>query len=128
MGREVQATLTNKVFSNQHFVNDSEYETTIKATVVPAISDSMRKQMASAIRSEVYAIVGGIIDYSQIHNPSQLAGSAKEEAQAEEDAPPPVRPAKGKKKTEPQQEAPAVQEEPQPQRTPRRLEKPTFSF
>ncbi len=126
---EVQATLTNKVFSNQHFVNDSEYETTIKATVVPAISNAMREQMASAIRSEVYAIVGGKIDYSQVQNPSQLAGGIQPDNQAEDEAPPYVKPAKGKKKIEPQQEAPVVQEEPPPpQRAPRKLEKPTFSF
>lgn len=129
---EVQATLTNKVFSNQHFVNDSEYETTIKATVVPAISNAMREQMAGAIRSEVYAIVGGKIDYSQVQNPSKLASSAQGEYQNEEEAPPPpVKPASGKKKIVPQQEAPVVQEEeppPPPQRAPRKLEKPTFTF
>lgn len=127
---EVQATLTNKVFSNQHFVNDSEYETTIKATVVPAISNAMREQMASAIRSEVYAIVGGKIDYSQVQNPSKLAGGGQPDAQADEEAPPPVKPAKSKKKIEPQQETPVVEEEPPPppQRAPRKLEKPTFTF
>ena len=59
---EVQATLTNKVFSNQHFVGDAEYETTITATVVPAISNSLREQIAGAIRSEVYSMAGGKID------------------------------------------------------------------
>lgn len=131
---EVQATLTNKVFSNQHFVGDSEYETTIKASVVPAISDALRGQIAGAIRSEVYGIVGGRIDYSQVQNPSQLVSSAHADAEDFEEAPPPVKPAKVKKKVvEPQQEAPAVQEEPPPPpppppRAPRKLEKPTFTF
>jgi hypothetical protein len=93
---EVQATLTNKVFSNQHFVNDSEYETTIKATVVPAISNSLREQIAGAIRSEVYAIVGGKIDYSQVRDPSRFATSAQ--AEESEEIPPPVKATKSKKK------------------------------
>lgn len=126
---EVQATLTNKVFSNQHFVNDSEYETTIKATVVPAISNSLREQIAGAIRSEVYAVVGGRIDYSQVRDPSRLASGAQVETQADEEASPPVKPAaRGKKKiAEPQPEEPPAQEE-QPRRSPRKLEKPTFTF
>jgi len=129
---EVQATLTNKVFSNQHMVGETEYETTIKASVVPAISDSLREQMAGAIRSEVYGIVGGRIDYSQVQNPSQLASSSQADVEDEQEAP--AKPAKGKKKkTEPQQEEPVVHEETPPketppQRTPRKLEKPTFTF
>lgn len=88
---EVQATLTNKVFSNQHMVGETEYETTIKATVVPAISDSLREQIAGAMRSEVYAVVGGKIDYSQVQDPSKLANSTFGEAQAEEEDPPLLR-------------------------------------
>lgn len=132
---EVQATLTNKVFTNQHMVGETEYETTIKATVVPAISDSLREQMAGAIRSEVYAVVGGKIDYSQVQNPAQLASGAQPEAQADDEEPPPVKPVKGKKKKivqeepaeeqqAPQEEAPRRQEAP----TTRKREKPTFSF
>lgn len=124
---EVQATLTNKVFSNQHFVGDSEYETTIRASVVPAISPALREQMAGAIRSEVYGIVGGRIDYSQVQNPSHLVSSAQAGAEDFEEAP--AKPAKVKKKIEPLQEEPVVQEAPPPpQRTPRKLEKPTFTF
>lgn len=119
---EVQATLTNKVFTNQHMVGETEYETTIKATVVPAISNSLREQIAGSIRSEVYTLAGGRIDYAQVHNPSLLAGEAEEEII------PPVKTIKSRKKIEPQQEEPAVQEAPPPQRTPRRLEKPTFTF
>lgn len=131
---EVQATLTNKVFSNQHFVNDSEYETTIKATVVPAISATLREQMAAAIRSEVYSIVGGKIDYAQVHDPSQLAASARVEV-VEEEEPKPVKTIKRSKPAkvvieEPEEEAEAVT--PPPRRreapAPRKVEKPTFSF
>lgn len=93
---EVQATLTNKQFSNQHFVNDSEYETTIKATVVPAISDSLREQLAGSIRSEVYAQVGGKVDYSQVQNPALLVAGVQETPP--EDAPPPVKQPRSKKK------------------------------
>lgn len=127
---EVQATLANKVFSNQHMVGETEYETTIKASVVPAISNSLREQMAGAIRSEVYGIVGGRIDYSQVQNPSQLVSRVQADTEDEEIAPP-VKPARDKKaKIEPQREEPAVQEEPPPppQRAPRKLEKPTFTF
>lgn len=124
---EVQATLTNKVFSNQHFVGDAEYETTIRASVVPAISPALREQMAAAIRSEVYGIVGGRIDYSQVQNPSHLVSSAQAGAEDFEEAP--AKPAKVKKKIEPLQEEPVVQEAPPPpQRAPRKLEKPTFTF
>ena len=95
---EVQATLTNKVFSNQHMVGETEYETTIKATVVPAISGSLREQMAGAIRSEVYAVVGGKIDYSQVQDPSKFSSTMVEAQPDEEAPPPPVKPAKSKKR------------------------------
>lgn len=127
---EVRATLTNKVFSNQHFVNDSDFETTIKATVVPAISDVLREQIAGAVRSEVYSIVGGKIDYSQVQNPSQLiiSGAHTDAQEDEAPPPPPEKSAKGKKKRiEPVQEEPVVEEAP-PKPAPRRLEKPTFTF
>lgn len=127
---EVQATLTNKVFSNQHFVGDSEYETTIKASVVPAISPALREQMAGAIRSDVYAVAGGRIDYSQVQNPSQLVSSAQAEAEDVGEVPPPVMPARAKKNIEPAYQEPPVQAEPPPPppRAPRKLEKPTFTF
>lgn len=129
---EVQATLTNKVFSNQHFVGDAEYETTITATVVPAISNALREQIAGAIRSEVYSMTGGKIDYSMVQDPAQLASSPQaEEPQESEEAPRRIKsPAKSKiTENVPQQEEPAVQEEPPPpQRAPRKLEKPVFTF
>ena len=65
---EVQATLSDKVFSNQHMVGETEYETTIKATVMPAISETLRKQMADGIRGEVYTMVGGKVE--MVKNPA----------------------------------------------------------
>lgn len=130
---EVQATLSNKVFSNQHMVGETEYETTITANVEPAIGDSLREQMAGSIRSQVYDIIGGRIDFSQVQNPSLLAAESGQDV--EEAAP--ARSTKGKKKkaTEVVEEQPAPQEvapPPQPAPAPapvrRRIERPTFTF
>ncbi len=130
---EVQATLSNKVFSNQHMVGETEYETTITANVEPVIGDTLRQQMADGIRSQVYDTVGGRIDFSQIQNPAQLAGGSED---GEEEVVP-VKPTKGRKKRAveaveeqqaPQEETPRTQP-PAPAPAPvRRLEKPTFSF
>ena len=140
---EVQATLSNKVFSNQHMVGETEYETTIKANVEPVIGDTLREQMASAIRSQVYDVVGGRIDFSQVQNPSQFADGVREADEDEEVAP--VKSAKSKKKKAvpkevvqeeavqeevveqeaPQEEAPRQQA---PAPAPRKREKPTFTF
>jgi len=125
---EVQATLSNKVFSNQHMVGETEYETTITANVEPAIGDSLRDQMADAIRNQVYDIVGGKIDFSQVQNPAQLAADSGQG----DDEVVPVKPSKNRKKkvADPVDEQPAVQEEAPPQPAPvrRRIEKPTFTF
>ncbi len=118
---EVQATLSNKVFSNQRMVGETEYETTITANVEPVIGDALREQMAGVIRSQVYDIVGGKIDFSQVQNPSQFT---------EEDDETQAKPAKGKKKKAVQEEIVEEKEEP-PQQAPkpvRKIEKPTFSF
>ncbi|MBI5006993.1 MAG: hypothetical protein HZB95_07685 [Nitrosomonadales bacterium] len=123
---EVQATLSNKVFSNQHMVGETEYETTITASVEPVIGDTLREQMAAAIRSQVYDMVGGRIDFSQVQDPSQASDEPVEEA--------PVKAAKTKKKKVVQEQAveeqSEVQEEaPRPAPAPvRRIEKPTFTF
>jgi hypothetical protein len=122
---EVQATLSNKAFSNQHMVGETEYETTITASVEPVIGDTLREQMAGAIRAQVYDKVGGRIDFSQVQDPSQSADSQSEEA--------PVKSYKTKKKQVVQEEE--VEEQPAPRPAPaptpapvRRLEKPTFTF
>jgi hypothetical protein len=126
---EVQATLSNKTFSNQHMVGETEYETTITANVEPAIGDTLREQMALGIRSQVYDMVGGRIDFSQVQDPSQFSDEQGDEV--------PVRSAKIKKKKVVQEEAVEEQEAPQetaprqpaPAPAPvRRLEKPTFTF
>ncbi len=126
---EVQATLSNKVFSNQHMVGETEYETTITASVEPVIGDTLREQMALGIRSQVYDMVGGRIDFSQVQDPSQFSEDQESEA--------PVRAAKVRKKkvvqeeaveeveVAPRQPAPAPAPAPAPVR---RLEKPTFTF
>lgn len=89
---EVQATLSNKVFSNQHMVGEAEYETTITANVEPVIGNTIREQMAGVIRSQVYDMVGGKIDFSQVQNPS-ISGKEQDGDEIEQ-----VRPAKGNKK------------------------------
>ncbi len=70
---EVSATLNDVEFSNQHMVGEAEYETTVTATVVPAISASLRKQMADSVRDEVYGQVGGKLDMSRVKNPNNSA-------------------------------------------------------
>lgn len=124
---EVQATLSNKQFSNQHMVGETEYETTITASVEPVIGDTLRDQMAGAIRSQVYDKVGGKIDFSQVQDPSQFSEEQGDEA--------PVRTSKARKKvvqeTEEEQAAPQEEAPRQPAPAPapvRRLEKPTFTF
>lgn len=120
---EVQATLSNKVFSNQHMVGETEYETTITASVEPVIGDGLREQMAAAIRAQVYDKVGGRIDFSQVQDPSQ-----SEEGYAE-DEPRPVRNTKKKVVQEEEVEEQPVARQPAPAPAPvRRLEKPTFTF
>jgi hypothetical protein len=137
---EVQATLSDKVFSNQHMVGETEYETTIKASVVPAISDSLREQMSGSIRSEVYAIVGGKIDFAQVKNPAAKSAMSASSDEEEEEEPAPVQPVPVKRKKiaqkpVPQQEVeqqeveqPVRQWQPPPQPAPRQVERPTFSF
>jgi hypothetical protein len=121
---EVQATLSSKAFSNQHMVGETEYETTITASVEPVIGDTLRDQMAAAIRAQVYDKVGGRIDFSQVQDPSQFSDEQSDEA--------PARSSKTKKKQEVQEEE--VEEQPAPRQPApapapvRRLEKPTFTF
>jgi hypothetical protein len=129
---EVQASLSNKVFSNQHMVGETEYETTITANVEPAIGDSLREQMANSIRSQVYDIVGGRIDFSQVQNPAQTADSGQDSEEVVLDRSPR---SKKKKVVEVVEEQPAPQEvapppQPAPTQAPtrRRIEKPTFTF
>lgn len=128
---EVQATLSNKVFSNQHMVGETEYETTITANVEPAIGDSLREQMADAIRAQVYDIVGGKIDFAQVQNPAQMAADDGQD----NDETVPVKPNRSRKKKtaeiEDQSVPPEVvpqQDEPTPAPVRRKIEKPTFTF
>ncbi len=125
---EVQATLSNKTFSNQHMIGETEYETTITATVEPVIGDTLREQMAGAIRSQVYDMVGGKIDFAQVQNPSLSTAY-----EAEGEAPVPPKPSRTKKKKAPEEEQAPQETEPLPAPVPpprpvRRLEKPTFTF
>jgi len=126
---EVQATLTDKVFSNQHMVGETEYETTIRASVVPAISDSLRKQMAEGLRSEVYSMVGGKIDF--VRNP--VDAIAADTTNDEYEEPVPVKKTRAKVKPKPvvieEEEEPqqAVQQQPQ-SAPPKNKVRPTISF
>jgi hypothetical protein len=68
---EVQATLSNKEIVKQQMFGEAEaYETTLKAKVNPVIGDTLREQMAEGIRSEIYALAGGQLDYTQVRDPS----------------------------------------------------------
>lgn len=68
---EVHATLSNKEIIKQQMFGEGEaYETTLKATVVPVIGDTLREQIAEGIRAEVYALAGGQVDYTQVRDPS----------------------------------------------------------
>lgn len=127
---EVQASLSNKVFSNQHVVGDAEYETTVTADVEPVIGDRLREQIAEGIRFQVYDQVGGRIDFASVKNPAQFA-TLKEEpaaAVAVEPVPAYVPPPAPVYVPPP---APVVAPTPAPAPAPapvRRLEKPIFVF
>ena len=69
---EVRATLSDEKILSQNFIGDSGFETKISVKVERAISESLREQMAGAIRAEIYTMVGGRIDYAQVQNPSLL--------------------------------------------------------
>jgi hypothetical protein len=120
---EVQATLSNKVFSNQHLVGETAYETTITANVEPAIGDQLREQMRSSIRSQVYDIIGGGIDFSQVQDPSLSAtiGGGRDNV--------PDMPARSSRQ-EAEQPPPREVVTPAPAPAPvrRRIERPTFTF
>jgi hypothetical protein len=104
-------------------VGETEYETTITASVEPVIGDGLREQMAAAIRAQVYDKVGGKIDFSQVQDPSQSdSGYA-------EDEPKPTRNAKKKVVQEEEVEEQPAPRQPAPAPAPvRRLEKPIFTF
>ena len=126
---EVQATLSNQVFTNQQMVGDAEYQTTITANVEPVIGDTLRAQMAEVIRAQVYVIVGGKIDFSPIQNPSPMANEAQDNeelAELNRD-----KANKGKKNKIVENEAPeeiVVRQQVVPPSAPRKPEKPTFTF
>jgi len=126
---EVQATLSDKVFSNQHMVGETEYETTIKANVVPAISSSLREQMAGSIRSEVYVMVGGKVDV--VSNKS-LATTRNMNAEDEEMDKPALPRLKQESKqgvlSQKDVEPPVVQQQSSQPAAPRHKIKPTISF
>jgi hypothetical protein len=132
---EVQANLTDKVFSNQHIVGEADYETTIKASVTPVISDNLRKQMADNLRTEVYSMVGGKVEL--VKNPSEkivFDASKANNAQGEEEKEPlPVKKSKPKPIVIEEDEEPAVivRRRAAPAPTPAQPSKPampSFSF
>lgn len=118
---EVRATLSDKVFSNLHMVGETEYEATLKASVVPAIGDSLHEQMAGAIRADIYAKAGGKIDLSGVRNPALTslvnAGIAANEAD-------PVKPFSEKN----QRAIPQQEQEVPLKPTTHKVDLPTFSF
>lgn len=86
---EVQATLTNKEVVKQQMFGEAEaYETTLKAKVEPVIGDSLHDRMAEGIRAEIYALVGGQVDYTQVQNPatSSDAETPKKKKKSETEA------------------------------------------
>ncbi len=65
----VSATLSDVRVLEQKLVNEQYYQTRISATVVPAISPTLRQQLQDGARAELLAKAGGPLDYS-------LAGAA----------------------------------------------------
>jgi DNA repair exonuclease SbcCD ATPase subunit len=65
----VSATLSDVRVLEQKLVNEQYYQTRISATVVPAISPTLRQQLKDGARAELLAKAGGPLDYS-------LAGAA----------------------------------------------------
>ena len=65
----VSATLSDVRVIEQKLVNEQYYQTRISATVVPAISPTLRQQLQDGARAELLAKAGGPLDYS-------LAGAA----------------------------------------------------
>lgn len=68
---EVRATLSNKdVVQNVSVTGETlVVETILKARVEPVLGDNLRDQMSEGVRAEIYAAVGGKIDYDQVRNP-----------------------------------------------------------
>jgi hypothetical protein len=127
---EVRATLSNKTFSNQHLIGETEYETTVTANVEPVVGETLREQIADNIRSDIYRMVGGRVDYSLVQDPDEeeaaqplkrsasRSGAEKKRKAPQEEA---------QQEEAPQEEA-TQQEEAPVQRAPRKLEKPMFTF
>lgn len=126
---EVRATLSNKTFSNQHLIGETEYETTITANVEPVVGDALSKQISDNIRSDIYSQVGGRIDYRHIQNPDTVVDRTPETNS--------YSPKMADKKREVlqeeaqqggAQEEEAPEEEAVERRPTRKLEKPMFTF
>jgi hypothetical protein len=124
---EVRATLSNKVFSNQHLVGETAYETTITANVEPAIGDQLRDQMRDSIRAQVYDIIGGGINFSQVQDPSLLATVGNDSGAEVAPYSPPAR-SSAVERPAPREAAPQPAPAPAPAPVRRRIEKPTFTF
>jgi len=60
----VSATLSDVQILEQKLVDEQYYQTKISATVVPAISPTLRQQMHKSARAEVVSKAGGPLDYS----------------------------------------------------------------
>lgn len=130
---EVSATLSNKTYFNQHLIGETAYETSIRATVEPAIGDTLRDQMADNIRADIYSMVGGRIDYTQVQNPgdvAQDAAPAKRAAQRKTSKAPQQVPEEAPAAAPPREEATREEapKEDAPKPKVRKLEKPIFSF
>jgi len=123
---EVQAILSNKIFSNQHLVGETEYETTITANVEPAIGRKLREQMEGSIQAQVYNVVGGSRDLSGVQT-SPISDSDYEE-------PAPVRANKPAREIEDapkefvEKEPVAPKRESPARSAPRKNIRPTFTF
>ena len=60
----VSATLSDVRVLEQKLVDEQYYQTRISATVVPAISPTLRRQLRDGARSELVAQAGGPLNYS----------------------------------------------------------------
>ncbi len=60
----VSATLSDVQVLEQRLIDEQYYQTKISATVVPAISPTLRQQMHKGARAELVSKAGGPLDYS----------------------------------------------------------------
>lgn len=83
---EVHATLSNEEVLAQKIIDESSAVTEIRVTVNPAISPSLRRRMAEAIREDLLVKLGGLNDVGATSAPQPDAEAAAAQRRDEEQA------------------------------------------